>query len=207
MIPFKGTKWNYSSSNKSSLPPSLTDTHNYSDLMGSKRKADKMKDIESSDLMHKLEKFSDVWNDCPNVDNPILRYDYKSKEERRSYYDNKVSENKLVSKTTYSSEVTDQLNSHSEERKKSRRNDKQITLNLNQPNNFHLNKANIDVPENDSSKPSPSNDGEYHAKKADLKRKKAVLKQQQLHVDQKNTIKQALSSLVSCVIITFELHH
>lgn len=203
MIPFKGTKWNYSSSNETSIPPSLRNTVDNSGLM--ERKASKMIPIEPLDLMNKLEKFSDVWNDCPTIDNSVRQNDYRSEDKRRSYNDYNVSEanNKIIHNTSYPLIKADQLNLNGEERKKNKKDDKNSRLN-NQTSRFPSTKTNQPVLENDSSKPTPSKSGKYDAKKADLKRKKAVLEQQQLHVDQKNIIKQALSSLVSCKIIEFD---
>lgn len=206
---FKGTKWNSGEINKTVRKEEfqnmktrgVVDFTDESDI-----KNNKTQNHETHHFMSKLEQFSDVWNDCPAVKNP-KEYDesWYSKNTKPSSGNRTEDYNHTFNKTKSNNVfVGDSYNASSS---KSIPKVKEKSMNNQRPEN-EISKQ----PEENSKKSKPSNyplnslqeTENLDSNISDLKRKKAVQEHSQLHNDQKNIIKQALS--LSMVSLTFQVY-
>lgn len=138
------------------------------------------------ELMNKLEEFSSVWNDCPDVNNDTYSAHLSEINERKGYSkvnsdvnnskkrfrENPNSERKITETTIPNEEYSDESNFHTKMKDDSKTESTAST----KENSFNIKKNSSEL--------------------SDLKRKKAVIGHRQLFVNQQKLIKQALSSLV-----------
>lgn len=193
MQPFKGTKFHLGDGQNTDLPTSRKRPKAGIDP-STESQMKKAKIDDPLNVMSKLEEFSDVWNDCPDVENPKSDFEIvpsgknvDKKFNRENKYEKKM-KNFEAFKTLKWSDRSEAKQTHVRDE--------------DGHNNFHHSKNKVEinkiaVKEEFSVVENHTKSEQYDSKIAEMKRKKAVQEQSQLHADQKNIIKKALSSLVS----------
>lgn len=200
---FKGTKWNGDEVNQTERKDKMQNKHiKRKGVLDLTEECDsnKTKSHESYGFMSKLEQFSDVWNDCPAVQNP--------KENVESWY-SKTSKpqlgdeinNKMYGKTQSTIEFDGISNYGMFSRNVSKNKDKSLKRLENETNKHKSQEENFKKTKVCNNPPNSQQDTKNHDSNiSDLKRKKAVQEHNQIHDNQKNIIKQALSAMVSSTI-------
>jgi len=202
MAPFKGTKRHLQKSEENG------DTLK----TGGKRKADlndemylikdKQLKFDPSRVMFKLEQFSDVWNDCPDIENPKSGFEIvpnRSNEVKNFSKDKSLKESGKSSKTMYTSEQSTSGKNDKSQRLSYKLNREIVNqdekMSLNKNSKLEVTKNTIDKVRDNVNEEGLTTSGRYDSKLAEMKRKKAVQEQSQLHADQKNIVKKALSNM------------
>lgn len=208
---FKGTKWNGNEVNRTETKEKIQNKHmkrkgvvDFTDESDSS----KIQSHESYGFMSKLEQFSDVWNDYPAVKNPKENFESWNSKNANPQMGNKMEEidNKIYSKTKSKNEFDRASNNGMFSRNVSKNKDKSLRQLENETNKHKSQEENLKESKECNYPLNSQQDTKNHDSNiSDLKRKKAVQEHSQIHDNQKNIIKQALSSMVSSAINNFEV--
>ncbi|XP_054290651.1 probable RNA-binding protein CG14230 [Macrosteles quadrilineatus] len=192
MKPFKGTKFHLGDGQNTDLP-TLKKRPKAGIDPSTESQMKKAKIDDPLNVMTKLEEFSDVWNDCPDVENP--KSDFEIVPSGKNVDKNLNRENKYEKKMkNFEGFKTSKWSDRSEAKQNAHMRDEDGHNNFhNLKNKVETNK--IAAKEEVAVVENHTKSEKYDSKIAEMKRKKAVQEQSQLHADQKNIIKKALSTL------------
>lgn len=199
---FKGTKWNGDEVNQTERKEKIQNKEIKSKGVidfTEESDSNKTQSHESFGFMSKLEQFSDVWNDYPVVKNPKENFESWYSTNPKPQISNKMEEtDKMYSKTKNKNEFDSVSNNGMFSRKESKNKDKSLQRLENETNKHKSQEENLKKSKVFNYSANSQQDTTNHDSNiSDLKRKKAVQEHNQIHDNQKNIIKQALSSMVS----------
>ncbi|XP_046662269.1 probable RNA-binding protein CG14230 [Homalodisca vitripennis] len=212
LLPFRGTIKSMISKKSTqpikSLKQTERDVQNKLKLKDKKRHIDnssedsknKQSKYDPTELMNKLEEFSNVWNDYPtvNTENNVSGHWFKGNVDRQVRNSSEENEKKI--RENFKTHKDKSYSQILFERKKTNEgnvrhpNSKNDNIRQYSPENKTKDSEEREKDESSSVAQVDKNSIEkYDSKLADLKRKKAVQEQRQLLIEKKNIIKQALS--------------